>query len=401
MISELPRVYQAVLADHFARHRQMAFLSGPRQVGKTTLAEGLVGECLINWDDADDRRLLLAGPKEVARHFGLDTLRGAPPRVGFDELHKFGRWKSFLKGFFDSYGKQARVLVTGSSRLEVFQRGGDSLMGRYLPYRIHPFSVGELARAELPTAPIRPPCAVKDADYAALLEHGGYPEPFVRRDRRFTLRWGDLRLQQLLREDVRDLTRVKELGQLEVLARLLVERSATQLVYSNLALDVQVSVDTVRRWVETFRFLHLGFLVRPWFRNVAKALRKEPRWFLFDWSRIEDVGARTETFMACHLQKAVDVWNDLGLGRFELCYLRDKEQREVDFIIIKDHQPWFLVESKHGLEKLSPALAYFQGQTKAPHAFQVTLGMDFVDADCFHEHQPIIVPARTFLSQLI
>ncbi len=401
MISELPRVYQAVLADHFAQHRQMAFLSGPRQVGKTTLAEGLVGERLINWDDADDRRLLLAGPKEVARHFGLDTLQGAPPLVGFDELHKFGRWKSFLKGFLDSYGKQARVLVTGSSRLEVFQRGGDSLMGRYLPYRIHPFSVGELARTELPTAPIRPPCAVKDADYAALLEHGGYPEPFVRRDRRFTLRWGDLRLRQLAREDVRDLTRVKELGQLEVLARLLVERSATQLVYSNLALDVQVSVDTVRRWVETFRSLHLGFLVRPWFHNVAKALRKEPRWFLCDWSRIEDVGARTETFMACHLQKAVDAWNDLGLGRFELCYLRDKEQREVDFIIIKDRQPWFLVESKHSLEKLSPALAYFQGQTKAPHAFQVTLGMEFVDADCFREHQPIIVPARTFLSQLI
>jgi predicted AAA+ superfamily ATPase len=379
----------------------MAFLSGPRQVGKTTLAEMLVGDRLINWDDADERRLLLAGPAEVARHFGLDRLQPTPPLVGFDELHKFGRWKSFLKGFFDSYGKQARVLVTGSSRLEVFQRGGDSLMGRYLPYRIHPFSVGELARTELPAETIRPPSAVKDAEYAALREHGGYPEPFLRRDRRFTLRWGDLRLQQLLREDVRDLTRVKELGQLEVLARLLVERSATQLVYSNLATDVQVSVDTVRRWVETFRALHLGFLVRPWFRNVAKALRKEPRWFLLDWSRIEDPGARAETFVACHLQKAIDAWNDLGFGRYELRYLRDKEQREVDFIVVKDRQPWFLVEVKNSAERLSPALGYFQSQTKAPHAFQVTLDMDYVNADCFRERQPIVVPARTFLSQLI
>lgn len=390
-----------MLADHFSRHRQMAFLSGPRQVGKTTLAEALAGDRLINWDDADERRPLLAGPKEVARHFGLEELQPAPPLVGFDELHKFGRWKSFLKGFFDSYGKQARVLVTGSSRLEVFQPGGDSLMGRYLPYRIHPFSVGELARTELPAALVRPPCRVKDADYDALLEHGGYPEPFVRRDRRFTRRWGDLRLQQLLREDVRDFTRVKELGQLEVLARLLLERSATQLVYSNLATEIQVSVDTLRRWIETFRSLHLGFLLRPWFRHVAKSLRREPRWFLLDWSRVEDPAARAETFVACHLRKAVDAWNDLGLGRFELCYLRDKEQREVDFIVIKDRQPWFLVESKPHRENLSPALAYFQGQTKAPHAFQVALDLDFVDADCFRERGPIVVPARTFLSQLI
>ena len=379
----------------------MAFLSGPRQVGKTTLAETLAGDRVINWDDADERRLLLAGPGEVAHRFGLEALQAAPPVVGFDEIHKFGRWKSFLKGFFDSYGDRARVLVTGSSCLEVFQRGGDSLMGRYLPYRLHPFSVGELARTDLPDTPVRPPGPVPDAEYLALLEHGGYPEPFVRRDRRFTLRWGDLRLQQLLREDVRDLTRVRELGQLEVLARLLVERSATQLVLSNLALDVQTSVDTVRRWVETLRSLHLGFVVRPWFRNVARSLRKEPRWFLSDWSRVEDPGARAETLVACHLQKAVDAWNDLGFGRFELHYLRDKEQREVDFLVVKDREPWFLAEVKSAVERVSPALAYFQAQTRAPHAFQVTLDMDSVNADCFNHRQPMLVPARTFLSQLV
>lgn len=390
-----------MLEDHAARHRQMAFLSGPRQVGKTTLAERLTGGRLINWDDADERRLLLDSPGEVARHFGLERLQAAPPWVGFDELHKFGRWKAFLKGFFDTHGTKARVLVTGSSRLEVFQRGGDSLMGRYLPYRMHPFSVGELARTELPEAPIRRPVPIPEPDYTALLEHGGYPEPFVRRDRRFTLRWGDLRLQQLLREDIRDLTRVQELGQIEVLAHLLMERSATQLVYSNLAAEVQVSVDTMRRWIETLRALHFGFLVRPWFKNVAKALRKEPRWFLLDWARIEDAGSRAETLVACHLQKAVDAWNDLGLGRFELRYLRDKEQREVDFLVVKDRQPWFLVEAKHGSERLSPALAYFQGQTRAPHAFQLAFELDYVDADCFGEREPVVVPARTLLSQLV
>lgn len=394
------RIYDTILADHLKRHRQMAFVTGPRQVGKTTTCRRL-GDAYLDWDHQDHRKAILRGPSSMAESIGLSRLRASPPVAVFDELHKYSRWKTFLKGFFDTHGDHVRILVTGSSRLDVYRRGGDSLMGRYLPYRMHPFSVAETVRQDIPESPIRPPIPVKEIDFAALWTHGGYPEPFLKRDSRFTRRWGDLRNQQLLRQDLRDLTRIHEIDQIEVLATLLASRSGGQLVYSHLAEEVRVSVDTVRRWITTLGSLHFGFRVRPWFRNVPKSLRKEPRWFLRDWSGIEDPGSRLETLVGCHLLKAVELWEDLGYGKFELRYLRDKARREVDFVVIRDQKPWFLVEVKKADTRLSPSLAYYQQQTKARHAFQAVLDLDPVDADCFTRRDPVVVPLRTFLSQLL
>ncbi|MCX5682459.1 MAG: AAA family ATPase [Planctomycetota bacterium] len=402
-MSHRKRLYDAMLAEHLERHRQMAFVVGPRQVGKTTACRSL-SSAYLNWDNADDRQILLQGPAATAARLGLERLRETPPVGTFDELHKFRKWKSFLKGFYDTYADSVRVLVTGSSRLDVYRRGGDSLMGRYFLYRMHPFSVAEVIHPGLPDPKkiVRPPHRIAEADFAALWHHGGYPEPFLKRQDRFTRRWSGLRRHQLLREDVRDLTRIHELGQIETLVGLLAERSGDQLVYSGLAGQVQVSQDTLRRWLETLCGMYLGFLVRPWFQNVSKSLRKEPKWFLRDWSGIADEGKRTETFIACHLLKAVEGWTDLGLGEFQLGYLRDRLKREVDFVIIRDRKPWMLVEAKKADEKLGASLAYFQEQTKAPLAFQVVLDADYVDADCFaRPGGPQVVPARTFLSQLL
>ena len=224
----------------------------------------------------------------------------------------------------------------------------------------------------------------------------------LRRDARFTRRWRATRTAQLVREDARELTGVQRLDQLEVMARLLTERSGEQLVFDNLARQVRVSADTVRRWITALGNLHLGFLVRLWFENVSRSLRKEPKWYLRDWAAVRDVGRRAETFIACHLLKAVEGWNDLGLGAFELGYLRDKEKREVDFVVVRDGEPWFLVEAKHGDSVPSPALAYFQRQLRAPFAFQASVAADYVDADCFAAPgRPLAVPARTLLSQLL
>jgi len=399
-VRSLPRVYDAMLLQHRRRHRQMAFVSGPRQVGKTTTCRAQ-SAAYLSWDDDRDRRLILEGPSAVARQLGLDVLREEPLACCLDELHKSPRWKGFLKGLFDSWGERGRFIVTGSSRLDVYRRGGDSLMGRYLLYRMHPLSVGELLRQGAPQRLVRPPRRLADAAWTALLEHGGYPEPFLKRDRAFSLSWRRLRSAQLLREEVRELTRIHELAQLEHLGLLLAERSASSLVLSSLANDVQVSVDTARRWVETLSSLHWGFLVRPYFRNVAKALRKEPKWYLRDWSGCVDPGARAETLVACHLLKTVEGWQDSGLGDFELRYLRDKQKREVDFLVVRDRKPWFLVEVKQGDTRLSPHLEYFQRETAAAHAFQVVLDLDYVEADCFSRHEPVVVPARTFLAQLL
>jgi len=288
--------------------------------------------------------------------------------------------------------------------MDIYRRGGDSLMGRYFLYRMHPFSVAESLNKDLPDAKriIRPNRRVKKNEFEALWEYGGFPEPFLKRDMRFSRRWQSLRLEQLVREDIRDQTQIQQIDQLESLVRLLSNRSAHQLVYGNLAKDVRVSVDTVRRWVDVLGNLHLGFLIRPWFRNVARSLRKEPKWFLRDWASIKGLGEKAETFVGCHLLKAVNGWTDLGLGKFELCYLRDKEKREVDFIVIRDGEPWFLVEAKHRDTSLSGSLEYYQNQLRAPFAFQVIIEADYVDADCFARPRgPMIVPAKTFLSQLL
>jgi predicted AAA+ superfamily ATPase len=399
-MQERHRLYTEVLADHLRRNRQMALVSGPRQVGKTTTCRS-ISDSYLNWDNADDRRRLLRGPAALAEALQLDRLTAQIPVAVLDELHKYSKWKTLLKGFFDSYGERVRLIVTGSSRLDVFRRGGDSLMGRYLLYRMHPWSVGESLRTELPGQEIRPPAETASADWDALWEHGGFPEPFLRRDSRFTRRWRSLRQEQLSREDLREIVRVNDLGTMETLMQLLAERSAQQLVYSSLAREIQVSVDTIKRWVDLLARLHYGFVVRPWFTNVAKALRKEPKWFQRDWSGLADDGARAETMVACHLLKAVEGWTDLGFGDFELRYLRDKQKREVGFLVVRDRKPWFLVEVKISESSPSPSLAYFQGQTRAAHAFQVVMNLAFQEADCFRVSRPVVVPARTFLSQLL
>ena len=394
-----PRLYTAILREHFEQHRQMAFLSGPRQVGKTWTAKS-VSQAYFNWDNADDRRILLRGPSALAASLGLDRLRTKAPVAVLDELHKYPKWKTLLKGFYDTYSERAHLLVTGSSRLDVFRRGGDSLMGRYFLYRMNPWSVGECVRTRLPVKETYPAREISKADWEALWEHGGFPEPFLRRDARFTRRWRSLRLAQLSREDLRDVTSVRDLGTMETLIELLGERAAQQLVYSNLAGEIQVSVDTIRRWIDLLARMHYGFAVRPWFTNVAKALRKEPKWFLRDWSGVADDGARAENFVACHLLKAVETWTDLGFGSFELRYLRDKQKREVDFLVVRDRKPWFLVEVKLSDTSLSPALAYFQTQVKASRAFQAVINLPFEAVDGFAAKRPVVVPARTLLSQL-
>ena len=398
-VKKLPRVYTELLRDHLSENRQMAFVSGPRQVGKTSACRELATD-YVNWDDQDARARILKGPAEVATFAGLQKLSAEPHILAFDEIHRYARWKTFLKGFFDVYGEAAKVLVTGSSRLDLFKRGGDSLMGRYFLYRMHPFSVAELISPALRTDAISPPRPLAETEWAALWTYGGFPEPFVRRDARFSRRWQTLRQSQLLREDVRELTRIQEIDQLVALATILGARSSQQMVYASLAKEVRVSENTARTWIGVLSSLHLGFLVKPWHRTVAAAIRKEPKWFLRDWSQIGDVGQRAETFVGCHLLKAVEGWTDSGFGQFELFYIRDKQRREVDFLVAKDQKPWFLVEVKQSDTSLSPALGYMQSQIKAKHAFQVVVDEPYVHRNCFDYQTPLVVPARTFLSQL-
>ncbi|MDP6523381.1 MAG: AAA family ATPase [Kiritimatiellia bacterium] len=395
-----PRIYDGIAEEHLRDNRQMLFMSGPRQVGKTTVARQLADH-YFDWDNRNHQALILAGPSAVAERCRLDVPMETLPVLAFDELHKFARWKNFLKGFFDTYEDSCRILVTGSARLDVYRRGGDSLMGRYFPYHIHPFSVAELCGKVTPGDLISAPTPLPGPRWSALQQHGGFPEPLLKREQRFSTRWQTLRKERLFKEDLRDLTRIQELSLLEIMARILGSRSGEQLIFANLADQVQISPKTAKEWVNTLVSTYYGFLVRPWYKNLNKALRKEPKWFLRDWSDISDAGQRTETLIACHLLKAVECWTDLGLGRFELRYIRDKQKREVDFVVVRDDQAWFLVEAKQSDTSISPALRHYQGETGAEHAFQVILDLPYTDINCFDYARPVAVPALTFLSQLV
>ena len=275
-------------------------------------------------------------------------------------------------------------------------------MGRYFLYRMHPLSVAEIVRTHVAATEIAEPARPPAEGLDQLLKFGGFPEPFLKATTRFYNRWKRLRSELLFREDLRDLTQIQEAGQVEVLGELLANRAGQLLNYSALANDINTSVDTVRRWIVTLESLFYCFTLRPWFRNVPKSLRKQPKVYLWDWSLVADPGARRENLVASHLLKAVHWWTDSGLGTFELCYLRDKAKREVDFVVVRDGEPWFLVEVKSSSRReINPSLRHFHSVLGTSNAFQVSFDLDFVDADCFAVAGPLRVPADTLLSQLV
>tara|TARA_B100000508_G_scaffold136806_1_gene130355 strand:- start:1295 stop:2515 length:1221 start_codon:yes stop_codon:yes gene_type:complete len=406
MATSMNRLYQTIIAHHFDEFEQMFFLAGPRQVGKTTIAKTIRINDLpahyLSWDDLDTRQLILSN--QVAAKLGIDQVIAGQkkPTVIFDELHKNPQWKTFLKGFFDIYKEKINIIVTGSAKLDVYRKGGDSMMGRYFLTRVHPLSVRELLSITPPKNEVSLPKKIEDKTFDVLLEFGGFPEPFLKRDQRFSNNWKRMRQEQLFREDIRDLTNVRELTQLETLAEIIKLNATKQVNLTKLGSRLQIASTTVKRWISTLSSFYFSFTIQPWHKNITRSLSKEPKIYLWDWAEVSDKGAKNENFIAAHLLKAVHFWTDYGLGTYELYYLRDLEKREVDFVVVKNGKPWMLVETKSShKESINPALKYFQQQTKAPYAFQVALDLDYQDINCFDYHEPVIVSAKTLLSQLI
>lgn len=384
----------------------MIFLAGPRQVGKTTIAKQLQSLAPLffyfNWDNSQHRKLMLKGAESVADHCHLNTIAAKKPILVFDEIHKYKKWKQFLKGFFDLYEDRCQILVTGSSKLDIYRRGGDSLMGRYFIYHIFPFSVGELISTAKRSNDIVTPRPIPIAEIEKLLQFGGFPEPFLTAEIQFSNNWQRLRKQQLLREDIREVSQIQDLAELEVLMDLLAAEASQLLNIASLANQLNVAETTIHRWIKTLKSFYYCYTIQPWYKNIRRSLRKTSKIYLWDWSIVQDEGQRFENFIASHLYKAVQFWKDTGLGDYELFYLRDKEKREVDFLVTKNKKPWFLVEAKQSNNQgISSNLTYYWKQLKVPHAFQVVYNMEYINKNCFDYHEPVIVPAATFLSQLV
>ncbi len=404
----MQRIYQIAIEEHLSHDRQMVFLAGPRQVGKTTLGkqclEGKYPYQYLNWDSLSQREKILLGAEKLYKGFSPDVLTDNEilPVLFFDELHKYKKWKGLLKGYFDELGEKCKIMVSGSAKLNVYRKGGDSMMGRYFLYHIHPLSVAEINGRRNYNEEIIPPVKIDDQLWANLLKFGGFPEPFNKANQSFYNRWANLKQEQLFYEDLRDLNKVHDIAQIELLSQLLIRRVSSVVKYTELAKQVQVSEPTIRSWISVLRQVYFCFQLQPWSKNIARSLLKTPKIYCWDWSVVEDPGARIENLVAVHLHKAVNYWTDIGLGKYKLYYLRDKDSHEVDFLVTKNSKPWLMVEAKSGNDKtIDPNLLHFQRQLKVPHAFQVTADLPYVNKDCFALEQPMIVSLRTFLSQLV
>jgi hypothetical protein len=349
---------------------KLVLLTGPRQVGKTTLARAWLpagaSGLYLNWDVPADREAILS--RRFLQRAGVGAL-------ALDELHKYDRWKSWLKGLYDRQAPYLPVVVTGSARLDLFQHRGDSLFGRYEQLRLHPFSIGELTHGR----PVGPPqdwlTAGADDDpqvtWDRLEARGGFPEPYTRNDPRQHQRWSTRRRTVLVREDLRDISQVRQLALVEHLALLLPGRVGSPLSVNALREELEVGHDTVAAWIELLERLYYCYRIRPYTRRIARSLRKEPKLYLWDWSQVEEPAARFENMVASHLLKAAHAWSDLGHGEFELHYLRDREKREVDFLLADRREPVVLIECKLSDDRPSEALLRHRDQLGGVPAVQV------------------------------
>lgn len=351
--------------------RKMVFLAGPRQVGKTTLARQILDDTgsgiYLNWDRSEDRREI-----RRARWPGGEAL------VVLDELHKWRGWKRWIKGEFDTHRKNLRFLVTGSARMDVYRRGGDSLQGRYHHFRLHPFTCRELAgRGTVPTITpgheLEIPSRGSREMVDALMQFGGFPEPILAQSSRTLRRWQKERLERFFREDVRDLENVRELSSLQILSDLLPERVGSPLSLNALREDLEVSHRAVTHWMDILERLYFVFRIRPFASRQAHSLRKMPKAFLWDASLIEETGPRFENLVALHLLKLCHFLEDSEGYNVKLHYLRDRAGREVDFLLSFDGEPWFAVEAKVSETRISPALIHFRNKLAIPWVYQVVL----------------------------
>lgn len=354
---------------------KMVFLGGPRQIGKTSLALDLLQgneehPAYLNWDSPPVRSRLMKG-----------LLPSDQALIVLDEIHKYRQWRNLVKGFYDTRKSGTSFLITGSARLDYYRRGGDSLQGRYHYYRLHPLSLKELTGE----SDVR-----KLLD--RLLQFGGFPEPFIKADLTFWKRWQRERVSRVLYEDLQSLELVKEVSSLDLLASILPERVGSPLSIRNLKEDLSVAHETVDRWLTILDNLYYSFQILPFTHKKLRAVRKERKLYLWDWSLCADSGSRIENFVASQLLRYCHFYEDTEGDQMDLRYIRDKEKREMDFIVLKNKKPIFAVECKTGERKLARHIPYFSERLGIP-IFQVHIG---TDDEHIAKYNTRIIPITTF-----
>lgn len=356
----------------------MVMLAGPRQAGKTTFARDIVAKDYLdtiyfNWDLAADKRKLIKDPV----FFSKEPLSNSSsrPLVILDEIHKYRHWKNYLKGVYDQFSKEYQFLVTGSGRLEFSRKAGDSLAGRFLKFHIFPLTLAELSshRRVLRNFVADPlegfdETSAKSMSEAfhSLWDLSGFPEPFMKGRKTFWSTWASAYGQQIVRDDLKTVADIRNLDLVETLFALMPTKVGSPLSMNNLAGDLQVAFDTVKSWLVLFDSFYLIFRLSSWTTKISRSILKEKKVYLFNFPVIEDIGYRFENLVAVEFLRAVENWNDQGLGKFSLHYLRNKEKQEVDFLLAENNHPFLLVETKVSDDAPAVSLRAFQDFLNIP-----------------------------------
>ncbi len=274
-----------------------------------------------------------------------------------DEIHKMPKWKNILKDYFDKYENKCRFIITGSARLDLFRKSGDSLAGRYFLFKLYPLSLSEVAGSAMTSLSVDDKAEdlienklsrvkYEQSLLDQMLNCSGFPEPLLKAKNGFYRRWQRDMVDHLVREDLRDLTRIFELENIATLIQLLPGRVGSPLSVNSLKEDVGIGYTAIKNAISAMQFVYIIFLLPPFSQSITRSIKKEKKAYFFDWTRCENLAKRFENYVALELKIMIELWNDLGVADFELFYIRTKDGKETDFLIIKNSNPWCLFEAK-------------------------------------------------------
>ena len=376
--------------------KKMVFIGWPRQVWKTTLSKNIAIKSYndytyLNWDNLEDKRNIIKWKYKWWSEL-----------IIFDEIHKYENWKNFIKWEFDKNKEKYDIIVTWSARLDIYQKWWDSLLWRYFYYRLHPLSLAEISWIENDFFDIEVlnfRNEYKTIELEKLLKFWGFPEVFYEENIIDLKRWHNDRLIRLIREDIRDLSNIKNISTLELMVSLIPERIGSLFSINSLVEDLWVTHKTISNWVEILEKIYYSYRIYPFLNSRIRSVKKEPKLYLWDWSELKDDWKKAENIISGHLLKYVHYLNDIYWEKAELYYLRDREQREVDFCIAVDKKIKFLIEVKLKSESISKNLKYFSQKLWTKNNYQV-----IVDADKeidYEEGDIRVISASKFLTALV
>lgn len=322
-------------------HKKIILITGPRQVGKTTLSKSLLEDFLyLNYDNVFDRKQI----HKSDIPFGKSN-------VILDELHKMKGWKKWLKGHYDVRAHKNALIVTGSARIDTYKKVGDSLAGRYFQFSLFPLDVKELVEQK-----------ITDSQTALdnLFKLGGFPEPYLSGSEREYKRWRQSHLQIILKQDLVETDTVSNIKSIELLTELMTERVGSTLSYNSLREDLSTDDKTVKRWCLQLINMYVFFQITPYSKKIKSSISKAPKYYFFDYPRIANDGARFENLVALSLYKEITYRNEVLGEQYSLHYLRIKTKAEVDFLICKDGKPTIMIECKFSDTNLTHHFATFE-----------------------------------------